>query len=71
MKIKDQAIRELEDLKPGDLLKVYDLIVTLKKGLPGEKRKRDVPAYLRVREALKQCKGSLSEDILLGREDRV
>jgi hypothetical protein len=30
MKIKDQAIRELEELRPRDLLKVYDLIISLK-----------------------------------------
>jgi hypothetical protein len=30
-----------------------------------------VPAYLKVRGALKQCKGSLSEDVLAVREDRI
>jgi hypothetical protein len=71
MKIKDQTIKELEELKPGELLKVYDLILSIKRRLPEEKKKMDSPAYLRVREALKQCKGSMSEDILLGREDRI
>src|SRR4030065_633309 len=28
MKIKDQAIKELEEVKPGELLKVYDLIIS-------------------------------------------
>lgn len=71
MKIKDQAIKELEELKPGELLKVYDLILSLKRKPPGEKGRGDFPAYLRVRKALKQCKGSLSEGILSGREDRL
>lgn len=71
MKLKDQAIKGLEELKPGDLLKVCDQIISLKRRRPEEKRKRDVIAYIRVRRALKQCKGSLSEDILSGREDRL
>jgi len=71
MKIKDQTIKELEELKPGELIKVYDLILSFKRRPPEEKRKRDFPAYLKVREALKQCKGSMSEDVLLGREDRI
>jgi mRNA-degrading endonuclease RelE of RelBE toxin-antitoxin system len=71
MKIKDQAIKELEELKPGNLLKVYDLIISLKRRPEEEKRKKGLPAYQRVRRALKQCKSSLSEDILVEREDRI
>lgn len=71
MKIKDQAMKELEELKPDELLKVYDLILSLKRKPREERRRGDSPAYVRVRKALKQCKGSLSEDILSGREDRV
>ncbi len=71
MKMKEQAIKELEELKPNELIKIYDLILSLKRQPPGEKARGDLPAYLRVREALKQCKGSLSEDILVAREDRV
>lgn len=71
MKIKEQAIKELEALKPVDLLKVYDLILSLK-GKGGEQPvKEHLPGYMRVREALKQCKGSLSKDILSNRKDRV
>lgn len=68
MKIKEEAIKELETLRPAELLKVYDLIFSLK-----EKKQIEVPnaAYLKVREALRQCRGSLSEDVLLGREDRI
>ena len=72
MKIKDQAMRELQELRPRDLLKVYDLIISLKERPDeGKKGPRLSASYLRVREALKQCQGSLSEDILWGREDRV
>ena len=71
MKIKDQAIKNLEELEPGDLVRVCDLINSLKGKQPEEKRKRDFLSYTRVRRALKQCKGSLSEDILAAREDRI
>ena len=71
MKIKDQAIREMEELKPADLLKIYDLILSLKRRPVGERRKSGMPPYRRVRKALKQCKGSLSGDIIAAREDRI
>ena len=71
MKIKDQAIRELEELKPGDLLKIYDLILSLKRRPEGGRKKSGMPPYRRVRKALKQCKRSLSEDIMEAREDRI
>lgn len=72
MKIKDQAIKELKELRPPELIKVYDLILSLKKKPVSSSRKEEiVPAYLKVREALKQCKGSLSEDIISVRQDRI
>lgn len=71
MKIKEQAIKELEALNPAEMLRVYDLILSLKGKKPKKTTKELLPGYIRVREALKQCKGSLSEDISLTREDRV
>ena len=71
MKIKDQAVKELEELRPTELIKVYDLILSLKKRKVDDRKEKIVPAYLKVRGALKQCKGSLSEDILSVREDRI
>ncbi|MBI5755885.1 MAG: hypothetical protein HZA12_03080 [Nitrospirae bacterium] len=70
MKIKEQAIKDLDTLKPSELLIVYDLILSLK----GKKPERAFPvvsAYKKVREALKGCKGSLTEDILSARTDRI
>ena len=71
MKIRDQAIKALEELRPTELVKVYDLILSLKKGSLTGRKEKTIPAYLRVRGALKHCKGSLSEDILSVREDRI
>jgi len=71
MKLKDRAIKKLDELKPEALARVYDLITELKRTDQAKKRKTTNTDYLKVREALKQCKGSLSEDIIQEREDRV
>ncbi len=71
MKIKEQTIKELESLDPSELMKVYEIIISLKITRKEHKDRKGKPAYLRVRNALKHCKGSLSEDILLLREDRI
>ncbi len=71
MKLKEQAIKRLEELKPEALARVYDLITELKRTDQTKKRKATNTDYLKVREALKQCKGSLSEDIIQEREDRI
>jgi hypothetical protein len=71
MKMKDKTIKELEGLKPDDLLKIYDLILSLKRDLERKIEGEIIPSYVRVREALQSCKGSLSDDILSLREDRV
>lgn len=70
MKIKKQAIKELESLGPSELLKVYEMIISLKPVYKKYKAKKGAPV-IKVRNALKQCKGSLSEDILSLREDRI
>lgn len=71
MKIKEEAIKGLDALKPSELLIVYDLILSLK-GKTSEKIiTRPLLTYKRVRDALKGCKGSMSEDILHAREDRI
>ena len=71
MKLKEQAIKRLEELKPEALARVYDLITELKLTDQAKKRKKTNTDYLKVRAALKQCKGSLSEDIIKEREDRI
>jgi len=71
MKVKEQTIKELETLKPDELMMVYDLILPFKGKRPVHRGKEHPAAYMRVRNALKECKGSLSEDILSDREDRI
>ncbi len=71
LNIKEQTIKELDELKPQALAKVYDLITELKRTNQAPKSKPAAADYIKVREALKQCKGSLSEDVILEREDRI
>ncbi len=71
MKIKEQTIKELESLGPSELMTVYEMIISLKARDRKRGSRKGEPAYLRVRKALKHCKGSLSEDIKLLREDRI
>jgi len=75
MKAKEQIISELNHLNRTEILKVYNLVSALKCKMPhGDKAKRSrrfSTAYLRAREALKNCQGSLADDITAEREDRV
>ncbi len=71
MKVKEQVIEALNELKPEETLIVYDLILSLKSKVEVKGINKSLSAYLKVRKALRQCKGSLSEDILKGREDRI
>jgi len=72
IKIKKRTIRELDELKPDALVKVYDLITELKRTMNEVKKTKTTTSdYMKVREALRQCKGSLAEDVTLGREDRT
>jgi hypothetical protein len=69
MKIKEQAIRDMDLLATADLLVVYDMIQSLK-GKGGGKSGM-ATAYTKVQEALKGCKGDMSDDILRLRADRA
>ena len=75
MKIKEQAMRELETMNPSGLMMIYDLILSLKNQSVENhvrvKRNKTTQSYMKVRNALKECRSSLSEDVLSAREDRV
>lgn len=71
MKLREQVLKELEVLKPDELFMVYELVRTLKEKRPEQRAEKPLAAHLRVREALKQCKNALSEDILEARSDRI
>jgi hypothetical protein len=69
MNIKEHAKKELDTLGRSELLTVYDLILSLKHR--PEKTRKSLHTYLSVREALKGCSGSMGDDILSEREDRI
>jgi hypothetical protein len=71
IKIKKQTIKELDTLAPDELLKIYDFIISLKNTPYKQKTCAPSPEYLKVREALKGCPGSLSEDIISERRERL
>ena len=71
VKIKDHAIRELEKLDSADLHVVYELIQSLKCKAGTRPSGKPKGSYQRVREALGTCKGSMSDDIIEARQDRV
>ena len=70
MQVKEKLIKEIQDLPPEDVMNVYELVLDLKKQKRTPSRRKK-SAYLEVQEILKNCTGSLSEDITLMREDRL
>lgn len=69
MTIKDKAIQEIKDLNDNDVQMLYRIIQSMKQR--SEKPKENSGSYQKVREALKGINGSLSEDIVQGRNDRI
>ena len=71
MKLQDDTIKEIEQLPPSALFRVYDLILSLKKkDRPSQRASASAP-YLRARNILKKCKGSMADDIIDARKDRL
>jgi len=69
MQAKKRLTKENDSLDTHDILRVYDLVSTLKNK---EKRAEHLKkGHLRARLALKNCKGSLSDDILKERAERI
>ncbi|MGI6492661.1 MAG: hypothetical protein ACOX0T_09690 [Pelotomaculum sp.] len=71
MQAKERLKKEIESLGPHNILRVYDLVLTLKKQDKKLEMKMAKNGYLRTRLALRNCKGSLSDDIIEERNDRI
>ena len=73
MKVKERVIRDLDTLDPTDMVKVYDLILSLKRKGKSEAKRTPSPlrGYLRAQKALEPCHGSLSDDVVADRGDRI
>lgn len=70
MRVREQLIKEIQDLPPQDLMDVYEMVLDLKEQ-KNIRLKDAEPAFLEVQEILKKCPGSLSDDIRQLREDRI
>lgn len=69
-KLKELAINDLNSFNSIEMAKLYDFIQIIKD------KKQIMPprmnaSYLKVREALQGCPGSLSEDVLRDREETI
>lgn len=71
MQAKERLIKELESLGPHNILRVYDLVLTLKTQDKKTQLVKPNNGYLRTRHALRNCRGSLSNDIIRERNDRI
>jgi len=78
MKIREQAINELKNMNSSELMIVYDLILSLKRGIASSRAKdigtpssEEIKPYIAVRNALKGLENSLSEDIIIARNERI
>jgi hypothetical protein len=70
MRSKEHLLKEIETLSNSNILKVYDLVLTLKEQ-ERVKEKENTKNYLISRQALRKCSGSLSDDIKEERNDRI
>ncbi|MEW6063964.1 hypothetical protein P378_06255 [Desulforamulus profundi] len=71
MQAKERLLKEIESLSPHHILKIYDLVLALKKQNHQVVLRKNPTGYLRARAALRNCKGSLSKDIIEERNDRL
>ena len=75
MKIIDSTINELNELEPSEAVDVFNFIMAIKEKQTNRNRQIGKPhapnSYMKVREALKNCSGSLSVDIVENRIDRI
>lgn len=70
MSNKEKILEELSGLSPDELLKVRTVIGELKKERTRRNRSSGKP-YLRVRNALKNLKSSLTQEVILERSERL
>ncbi len=75
MQLKESLINEINMLPPEAVIDVYEMVLDLKSFKSSSNKaasgKGKIPAYLRAQEILKKCTGSLSDDIISAREDRI
>lgn len=68
--LRERIIERINGMDAEDLMLVYGYIDLIQKR-PSNQQTAPNDAHLQVREALKGLKGSLSEDILAARAERI
>ena len=68
MILKQQLINNIEQLSANDLIIVQNFVQMLTKSTKPQKLK---DGYLKTRNALADCQGNLSEDIIQERKERL
>jgi hypothetical protein len=70
MEIRERTIDEIKKLDSNSLMALYEIVLSMKKSRNGNREELS-STYLNVRDLLKSVGGSLAEDIVVGREDRL
>lgn len=71
MKVKDLIYEEIKDMSTSEYLSVYQYIHAIKAIRPKLQKKKREHAYEDVCSALSNLTGTLTDDIVQGREERV
>ena len=70
MEIRERTIDEINKLDSNSLSTLYEIVMAMKKSHNGDINSTQ-SLYLSVRESLRHVKGSLSEEVMSGRDDRI
>jgi hypothetical protein len=71
MRLREITIAEIAQLDPDELSLIHDMIRRVRSMRAARKPLHEPGGAERVRAALSACRGSLSDDVDLLREDRV
>lgn len=69
--VKELLIKALDELSVRNIEKIYDLAVALKEEEAMIRKSDSLDAYMKVRQALSGFSGSLTDDLLKERNDRL
>lgn len=72
MKLQENVIKEFNDLSSREMMLIYDMILNFKERKNYKPKKKATSfSYKSIRNCLSSIKGSLSEDIISNRKDRI
>ena len=71
MQLKEKLIKEIDKLSSRELVGIYNLILVVRSQEKIEQESTAKQGYLRVRNALKNYRGKLSDEIIAEREERL